>query len=61
MLMFMLFMGSRGLPPASEFVPTLLFTQHGLGLLVAAGSAAGACASRLLTAVSAAPDLDFAA
>ena len=32
-----------------------------LGLLVAAGSAAGACASRLLTAVSAAPDLDFAA
>jgi NAD(P)H-nitrite reductase large subunit len=32
-----------------------------LGLLVAAGSAAGACASQLLTAASAAPDLDSAA
>ena len=34
-LLLMLFMGSRGLPPPSEFVPTLLFTAHGLGLLVA--------------------------
>lgn len=33
-LLFMLFLGARPLPPASEFVPTLLFTAHGLGLLV---------------------------
>ena len=39
-LLFMLFLGSRGLPPPSEFVPTLLFTAHGLGLLVA-GTAVG--------------------
>src|SRR5690606_41346521 len=44
-LMFMLFMGSRGLPPASEFVPTLLFTPHGLGLLVAGTSVGGVLAT----------------
>ncbi len=33
-LMFMLFLGANGLPPASEFIPTLLFTGRGLGLLV---------------------------
>ena len=33
-LLFMLFMGTRGLPPVSEFVPSLLFTAHGLVLLV---------------------------
>ena len=33
-LLFMLFLGSKPLPPASEFVPTLLFTPAGLGLLV---------------------------
>ena len=33
-LLFMLFLGSSGLPPPSEFVPTLLFTLRGLGLLV---------------------------
>jgi uncharacterized membrane protein len=33
-LLLMLFLGSRGLPPPREFVPTLLFTPHGLGLLV---------------------------
>ncbi len=33
-LLFMLFFGGHGLPPASAFVPTLLFTPHGLGLLV---------------------------
>src|SRR5262249_6572863 len=39
-LLFMLFLGSRGLPPASEFVPTLLFTLNGLGLLMV-GTAVG--------------------
>ena len=33
-LLFMLFQGSRPLPPASEFLPSLLFSAHGLGLLV---------------------------
>lgn len=51
-LMFMLFMGSRGLPPASEFVPTLLFTPHGLGLLVA-GSAVGGVLATVVFSVSA--------
>jgi uncharacterized membrane protein len=40
-LLFMMFLGSRGLPPAAEFLPTLLFTPHGLGLLVV-GTAVGA-------------------
>ena len=39
-LLFMLFLGSSGLPPPSEFVPTLLFTMRGLGLLVT-GTAVG--------------------
>lgn len=51
-LMFMLFMGSRGLPPASEFVPTLLFTPHGLGLLVA-GSAVGGVLATVVFSISA--------
>lgn len=51
-LMFMLFMGSRGLPPASEFVPTLLFTSHGLGLLVA-GSAVGGVLAVIIFSISA--------
>ena len=50
-LMFMLFMGSRGLPPASEFVPTLLFTPHGLGLLVA-GTAVGGVLATIIFSVS---------
>jgi uncharacterized membrane protein len=33
-LLMMLFLGTGGVPPVSEFVPTLLLTQHGLGLLV---------------------------
>ena len=33
-LLLMLFLGSKPLPPASEFIPTLLFTPHGLGLLI---------------------------
>jgi uncharacterized membrane protein len=33
-LLLMLFLGSKPLPPASEFIPNLLFTPHGLGLLI---------------------------
>lgn len=33
-LLFMLFQGSKPLPPGSEFLPSLLFSAHGLGLLV---------------------------
>jgi uncharacterized membrane protein len=51
LLLFMLFLGSRGLPPPSEFVPTLLFTAHGLGLLVTGTMVGGALAS-LVFAIS---------
>lgn len=51
-LMFMLFIGSGGLPPVSEFIPTLLFTGEGLGLLVT-GTAVGAALAALVFAISA--------
>jgi uncharacterized membrane protein len=51
-LLFMLFLGSNGLPPASEFVPTLLFTARGLGLLVV-GTAAGCLLALAAFAISA--------
>ena len=44
-LLLMLFLGGGGLPPASEFVPTLLFTPHGLGLLIVGSIVGGAIAS----------------
>ena len=50
-LLFMLFLGSRPLPPASEFLPTLLFTPHGLGLLVA-GTIVGGVLAALVYAIS---------
>src|SRR6476661_840996 len=34
-LLFMLFLDTNPLPPPSQFLPTLLFTPRGLGLLVA--------------------------
>ena len=34
LLLFMLFWGNNSIPPPSTFVPTLLFTTHGLGLLI---------------------------
>lgn len=40
-MLLALFLGTRGLPPAREFLPELLFTTHGLGLLVT-GTAVGA-------------------
>jgi uncharacterized membrane protein len=51
-LLFMLFFGTSALPPLSEFVPTLLFTPHGLGLLVT-GTATGAVLAMLTFAISA--------
>ena len=50
-LLFMLFLGSRGLPPASEFVPTLLFTLNGLGLLMV-GTAVGGIRATVAFAIS---------
>ncbi len=40
-LLFMLFTGGSAFPPPNEFVHMLLFTEHGLGLLIF-GTAAGA-------------------
>jgi uncharacterized membrane protein len=51
-LLFMLFLGSKPLPPASEFVPTLLFTPAGLGLLVV-GTIVGGALAALVYAISA--------
>lgn len=51
-LLFMLFLSSQPLPPASEFVPTLLFTPRGLGLLVA-GTMVGAMLAALVFSISA--------
>jgi uncharacterized membrane protein len=50
-LLFMLFLGSSGLPAPSEFVPTLLFTLRGLGLLVT-GTAAGCILAFAVFAIS---------
>ena len=50
-LLFMLFFGATGVPPARDFVPTLLFTSHGLGLLVARTSI-GAMLAALIFAIS---------
>jgi uncharacterized membrane protein len=51
-LLFMLFMGGNGLPPLEEFVPTLLFTARGLGLLIA-GTISGAILAAIVFAVTA--------
>lgn len=53
-LLFMLFIGigPAGFPPASEFVPMLLFTPHGLGLLVV-GTIVGGIIATLVYAISA--------
>ncbi|MDX2158383.1 MAG: DUF2189 domain-containing protein [Hyphomicrobiaceae bacterium] len=51
-MLLMLFMGGQGLPPASEFLPTLLFTGPGLGLLIV-GSIVGGCLATLVFAMSA--------
>ncbi len=51
-LLFMLFFGNAGIPPVEDFIPTLLFTPHGLGLLVI-GTAAGAVLAGVSFAISA--------
>jgi uncharacterized membrane protein len=50
-LLFMLFIGTTGFPPASEFMQVLLFTDQGLGLLVV-GTAVGAVIAAFVYALS---------
>lgn len=52
MLLFRLFMGSDELPPASEFVPALLFTPQGHGLL-ATGTLVGGILATIVFSISA--------
>jgi len=51
-VLLVLFMGGSGLPPPSEFLPTLLFTLPGLGLLVV-GSIVGGILAAVVFAMSA--------
>lgn len=51
LLLFMLLWGSNGIPPPSTFVSTLLFTPHGLSLLVI-GTAVGGLIAGLVFAIS---------
>ena len=57
-LMLMLFLGTGALPPPAEFMSTLLFSQHGLALLIA-GTLVGGCIAALVFVISvvAVPDL----
>jgi uncharacterized membrane protein len=50
-LLFMLFYGGQPLPPLQEFVPSLLFTGKGLGLLII-GSIVGAVMAALVFTIS---------
>jgi uncharacterized membrane protein len=50
-LLFMLFYGGQPLPPLLEFVPSLLFTWKGLGLLII-GSIVGAMMAALVFTIS---------
>ena len=52
LLLFMLFMNGRGIPPANEFVPMLLFTTHGVSLLVV-GTVVGGILAALVFTISA--------
>ncbi|MFM9940121.1 MAG: DUF2189 domain-containing protein [Hyphomicrobiaceae bacterium] len=51
-LLLMLFLGGSGIPPPSEFTRLLLFTPHGLGLLVV-GTAVGAILAAFVFATTA--------
>jgi uncharacterized membrane protein len=51
-LLFMLFWGRSPFPPLSEFIPQLLLSPHGLGLLIA-GTACGAALAAVTFAISA--------
>ncbi|MEQ9520324.1 MAG: DUF2189 domain-containing protein [Parvibaculum sp.] len=50
-LLFALFFGLNGFPPLAEFLPTLMFTAHGLGLVVI-GSFIGAVIAYAVFAIS---------
>jgi uncharacterized membrane protein len=50
--LLMLFLGTSGVPPLSEVVPTLLFTPQGLGLLMV-GIAVGGILAVIVYAISA--------
>lgn len=53
LLLFMMFMGvGSTFPTAREFLPTLLFTPHGLSLLVV-GTIVGACLAAVVFSISA--------
>lgn len=51
-LLLMLFLSGSGLPPASEFVPTLLFTPRGVSLLIV-GSIVGGIIAATVFVISA--------
>lgn len=51
-ILLVLFMGGSGLPPPSAFLPTLLFTLPGLGLLIV-GSLVGGILAAIVFAMSA--------
>jgi uncharacterized membrane protein len=50
-VLLVLFMGGGGLPPPSQFLPTLLFTWPGLGLLIV-GSVVGGALAALVFSIS---------
>ena len=51
LLIFMLFFGGTPFPPASQFIPTLLFEPHGLGLLIT-GTIVGSILAAIAFAVA---------
>lgn len=51
-LLFALFFGLDGFPPIADFLPTVMFTPHGLGLAVV-GTAVGAIIAFIVFAISA--------
>lgn len=51
LLLFMLFWGNNSIPPPSTFIPTLLFSTHGLALLVV-GTAVGGLLAAAVFAIS---------
>lgn len=50
-LLFMLFFGTNPLPPAQDFVATILFSAHGLGLLTV-GTIVGGMLAALIYSIS---------
>ena len=52
LLLFMMFLGGQGFPPLKDFLPMLLFTHHGLGLLVV-GTMAGGIIAAFVFSISA--------